>query len=113
MWLDGSPALHVTDTATRLSAAELVVENAADYVWDSFVSCWTAVYAGFPRTMRTDACYIFVSKGSENLTKLHGIVLQISGVECHNSLDMKERLHALYAEFMTKYYISTPTLAVP
>jgi hypothetical protein len=55
VWLDGEPALHVVDTATRFGAAQFLEGQDVEHVWGAFLACWALVYTGYPRKTRTDA----------------------------------------------------------
>jgi hypothetical protein len=61
LWLDGEPALHVVDTATRFGAAIFLEGQDVEHVWAAFLTCWTLVYTGYPRKTRTDAGTVFTS----------------------------------------------------
>jgi hypothetical protein len=52
------------------------------------------VYTGYPRKTRTDAGTIFTSDTWKHLHESNGIVLQVSGVESHNSIGLGERMHS-------------------
>jgi hypothetical protein len=59
LWLDGEPALHVVDTATRFGAAVFLEGQDVEHVWAAFLSCLALVYTGYPKKSRTDAGTIF------------------------------------------------------
>lgn len=94
VWLDGNPAIHVVDTHTHYQNAVLLQGKSASAVWDTFVEAWASVYVGYPNRMRVDQDGIFTSKFWDQVTSLHGIELQLSGVESHNSIGSGERYHA-------------------
>ena len=48
MYLDGKPALHIVDEATRFSAARFLSKISTDAVWEALILCWSSVYAGLP-----------------------------------------------------------------
>jgi hypothetical protein len=99
MFFDGSAILHVVDTATRFSASTFLDKHdyaygqSVDGGWAAFLECWATVYSGKPNKIRTGAGSIFVSPRWRERTDMAGILLQISGVESHNSLGLGKRMH--------------------
>jgi hypothetical protein len=61
LWLDGEPALHVVDAATRFGAAVFLEGQDVEHVWSAFLSCWALGYTGYIKKSRTDAGTIFKS----------------------------------------------------
>ena len=94
MYLDSQPVLHVVDLQVAYQNAEFLEKQSADDIWETFLRCWATVYLGFPNRMRVDRARVFTGRRSEQLTNLHGITLQFSGVEAHNALGIGERYHA-------------------
>lgn len=93
MWLKGNPILHIVDTQTRFQNAILLKGESARDVWDAFIEAWASVYIGYPNRIRSDRGSVFTSKFWADVTSLHDIVVQLSGVESHNSTDVGERYH--------------------
>ncbi|CDF36991.1 unnamed protein product [Chondrus crispus] len=92
-WIEGNPILHVVDTRTNFQNVALLKGQSACYVWYAFVKAWSSVYVGYPNRMGADQGSVFTSKLWEDVTLMHGIELQMSGVESHNSLGVGERYH--------------------
>ena len=96
MYLDGKPVLHIVDEATRFSAARFLPKVSTDAVWDSLILCWSSVYTGLPH-------HVMVDEGSQfrkifaELSALHDVKLEQSGVQSHHSLGIGERYHKPYA----------------
>jgi hypothetical protein len=84
----------VVDTATRFGAATFLDGQDVEHVWAAFLECWELVYTGYPRKTRTDAGTIFTSDAWKHLHDTNGIILQISGIESHNSIGLGERMHS-------------------
>ena len=93
MWLNGKAVLHVVETQTHFSNAEILTGQSVEDVWRSFINCWASIYARFPSTMRLDQGSAFTSPRWKQLSETVGIYLQLSGVEGHNSLGPGERYH--------------------
>lgn len=87
MWLDGSPALHVFDKDTLLSAACFLSkgETAKD-VWDAYMRICVTPYVAYSVTIHTDQGPQFVSTEWRSLLQLASIKRVVSGVESHNAL---------------------------
>ena len=94
MWLNGSPVLHVVDTHTSFQNAAFVVDKSPEEFWRSFKKCWTTVYLGLPNVLRVDQEASFHNAKFMALCNIHGVTLQSSEVESHNSIDKGERFHA-------------------
>jgi hypothetical protein len=110
LWLDGEPALHVVDTATRFGAAVFLEGQDVEHVWAAFLSCWALVYTGYPKKSRTDAGTIFTSADWKHLHESNGIILQTSGVESHNSIGLGKRMHAPLRRVYNKILMDYPHL---
>lgn len=93
-WICGNPVLHVVDTHTGYQNVALPKSMSAEHVWEAFLETWVTVYVGYPNRIRTDQGSVFTSKYWDSITALHGIDLQLSGVESHNSIGIGERYHA-------------------
>jgi hypothetical protein len=93
LWLDGEPALHVIDTATRFGAAIFLEVQDVEQLWASFLECWALVNTGYPKKTRMDAATIFASDTWRHLHDSNGIILLVSGVESHNSISLGEQMH--------------------
>jgi hypothetical protein len=76
LWLDGKPALHVVDTATRFGAAVFLEVQDVEHVCAAFLSCWALAYTGYPRKSRTDDGTVFTSAEWKHLNESNGIILQ-------------------------------------
>ena len=93
-WVAGNPVLHVVDTHTGYQNVALPKSLTAQHVRDAFLEAWFTVYVGIPHRIRADQGSGFTSKFWDNITAIHGIDLQLSGTESHNSLGIGERYHA-------------------
>jgi hypothetical protein len=115
MFIDRSAILHAVDTATRFSASTFLDKHgyaygqSVDGVWAAFLECWATVYSGYPNKIRTDAGSIFVSPRWRECTDMAGMLLQISGVESHNSLGLGERMHEPLRRIYRKVSYDFPT----
>ena len=110
MWLKGRPLLHIVDTHTRFQNAILLKGESAQDVWDAFVEGWASVYIGYPNRIRSDRGSVFTSKFWRGVTSLHGIDIQLSGVESHNSIGVGERYHAPLRQVFDKVMTDHPSL---
>lgn len=93
-WVDGNPILHVVDTHTGYQNVGLPKSLSAQHVWDAFLEAWVTVYLGITNRIRADQGSVFTSKFWDNITAVHGIDLQLSGIQSHNSIGIGERYHA-------------------
>ena len=109
MYLDGHPVLHMVDEATRFSSARFLPKVSTDAVWDAIVLCWSSVYTGFSYTIAVDEVSQFRKVFAE-LTAIHDVNVQKSGVESHNSLGVGERHHKPLHDIYRKPKIDHPKL---
>jgi hypothetical protein len=93
LWLDSEPALHVVGTATKFGSAVFLEGQNVEQVWSAFLECWALVYTGYPKKTHTDAGTVFTSDTWKHLHDSNGIILQVSGIESHNSIGLGERMH--------------------
>ena len=93
MWIDGKAILHVVDAQTNYQNAVLLKGQSTEQVWDAFVEAWSTVYVGYPNKIKVDQGSVFTSKKWEELSSSHGIEVQLSGIESHNSIGVGERYH--------------------
>ena len=93
MWMKGNPLLHIVDTQTHYQNAILLKGESAQVVWNAFIEGWASVYIGYPNRIKADSGSVFTSKFWKSVTMLHGIDVDISGVESHNSIGVGERYH--------------------
>lgn len=110
MWIKRNPLLHIVNTQTRFQNAVLLKGESAKDVWDAFIEGWASVYIGYPNRIRADQGSIFTSKFWNGVTSLHGIELQISGVESHNSIGVGERYHEPLRQVFDKVLTDHPTI---
>lgn len=93
-WLSGNPVLHIVDTYTGYQNIGLPKTLSAQHVWDTFLEAWVTVYVGYPNRIRGEQGSVFTCKLWGDVTSIHGIELQLSGIENHNSIGIGERYHA-------------------
>lgn len=93
MWLDGRPVLHVVDCHTSFQNAIFVSDKTPEGLWRAFTECWSTVYLGLPNVLRIYQEASFNSEKFMALADSHGVILQFSGVESHNSIGKGERYH--------------------
>lgn len=86
---------HVIDTHTAFSKAKFIIDKSLVALWNLFIDIWTTVYLGYPSTIRLDREASFDSSAFRNLADNAGVILQFSGVECHNAIGVGEMYHAL------------------
>ena len=111
VWLDGRPAFHAVDVGTHYQNAVFLRGESVQHVWDALVECWASVYVGFPNKLRTDQGSVFTSKAWSELTRLHGIELQLSGIASHNSIGVGERYHAPLRRVYSIVRAATPGMS--
>ena len=111
VWLDGRPALHAVDVGTHYQNAVFLKGESVQHVWEALIECWASVYIGFPNKLRTDQGSVFTSKAWDELTRLHGIELQLSGVTSHNSIGVGERYHAPLRRVYSVVRAATPEMS--
>ena len=110
VYLDGRPALHVVDEATRLSAARFLPKMSTDSVKEAIVLCWSSVYTGLPDN-------IMVYDGSQfrkvfaELAALQDIDLEKSGTQAHSSLGIGERYHNPLRDTYRKLKVDYPKMS--
>jgi hypothetical protein len=110
VWLDGEPALHIVETATRFVAAQSLEGQDVEHIWGAFLSCWALAYTGYPRRTQTDAGTVFTSDEWKDIHESNGIVLQISGIEPHNSIGLGGRMHSPLRRVYNKILLEYPHL---
>ena len=109
MYLDGKPVLHIVDEATRFSAARFLPKVSTDAVWDSLILCWSSVYTGLPH-------HVMVDEGSQlrkifaELSALHDVKLEQSGIESHYILGIGERYHKPLRDTYRKLKLDHPSM---
>lgn len=54
MMIEGKPALHIVDEATRFSSARYLSDVSTETIWKAIVECWTSIYNGLPNRILTD-----------------------------------------------------------
>lgn len=88
----------------------------AQHVWDAFLEAWVTVYVGIPNRIRTDQGSVFTSQFWDNITALHGIDLQLSSIQSHNSIGIGERYHAplrrIFRVIRSQYPKLDPEIAI-
>ena len=110
MWIERRAVLHVVDTETHFNAAVFLKKQTVEGVWDAFVSCWAAIYIGFPEKLRVDQGSAFTSVRWTRLCDMVGTEIQLSGVEAHNALGSGERYHAPLRRIFRKIRNEEPKL---
>lgn len=55
------------------------------------MKCWTTLYTGYPNIVRLDQEAGFAAKEFRDLATAHGIDLQFSGAQSHNSIGVSEK----------------------
>ncbi|CDF34787.1 unnamed protein product [Chondrus crispus] len=115
-WVGGNPILHVVDTHTGYQNVALPKSLSARHVWDAFLEAWVTVYVGIPNRIRADQGSVFTSKFWDDITTLHGIDLQLSGTQSHNSIGIGERYHAplrrIFRVIRSQYPKLDPEIAI-
>ena len=107
MYLDGRPVLHIVDESIRFSAARLLTKMATDSVWAAIVMFWSSVYTGLPQCIVVDEGSRFRKVFAE-LTTLHDIRFEKSGIQSHNSLGVGERYHKPLRDTYLKLKLGHP-----
>lgn len=95
LFLDGKPALHLVDLATRFSAAKLLQNVTTEYIWEFVLLCWSNIYVDLPHTFIVDPGNQFRKTFSDISTTVV-VKVQCTGVEAHHSLNIGERLDQLF-----------------
>ena len=54
LWLSKQPVLQVIDIHRCFNHAAFIGDKTPSGLWDTFLSCWTTLYCGFPPTLRLD-----------------------------------------------------------
>ena len=109
MYLDGRPVLLIVDESTKFSAARFLTKMTTDAVWEAIVMCWSSVYTGLPQCIVVDEGAQFRQVFAE-LTALHDIKLEKSGVEAHNSLGVGERYRKPLRDTFLKLKVDHPAM---
>lgn len=86
--------LHVVDTHTRFQGVAVLRSKSGKDVWSVIMECWVSLDLGYPLVMRVDEESAIGSDLFKATSTVNGILLQISGVESHNSLGTGERYRA-------------------
>ncbi len=88
------PVLHIVDRGTHLSAAEFLVGESSEDIWNTFISCWVTVYVGFPDILSHDFGSAFSSGFFQKTCAEFGIITKEIPCESHDSLGPGEHYHA-------------------
>lgn len=110
MFINRIPILHVVDTQTAFSSAEILTKQNTDSIGNAFLMCWSSIYAGYPDKLRVDSGSVFTSRRWKDITNMVGIQLKISGVESHNSLGSGEKYHSPLRRIFLKVKDTYPHL---
>lgn len=84
----------MVDTHTGYQNVALLKTLSAQNVWSAFLEARVTVYVGYSNCIRADQSSVFTSRFWDDVTALHGIELEILGIESHNSIGSGERYHA-------------------
>jgi hypothetical protein len=98
------------DVETNFSSAIFLNGESTEAVWDAFMKCWKSLYVGFPDAFRVDAGSVFTSELFQRLSASHGIELQYSGAESHNSIGAGETLHSSLRRVYNIIVSENPTI---
>ena len=109
VYLDGRPVLHLVYEATRFSATRFLPKMTTEGVWDAIVKCWSSIYTGLPNTMVVDEGSQFRKLFAE-LAPIHGVDVEKTGVESHNSLGIAEGYHKPLTDTYLKLKIDYPNM---
>ena len=101
--------LHIVDEATRFSAARFLTKVSTENVWDAILLCWSSVYTGLPQNIMVDEGSQFRNLFAE-LTALHEVNLEKSGIQSHNSIGVGERYHKPLRDTFRKLKIGHPKM---
>src|SRR5436190_6747401 len=94
MYIDGLPALHIIDEATRFSTGRFLKELTAKHTWDVLRLCWVDTYLGTPDFIVHDAGTNFASREFAQNALSIAITTKCVTVEPHWSIGLVERAHA-------------------
>lgn len=92
-WLEATPIMHIVDTRMGFQNAVLLSGKISEALWMAFIECCATVYAGYSVTIRLDQESGSVAEALRNLDSAHGINLQFSGAQSHNSVGGGEIHH--------------------
>ena len=109
MYLDGKPALHIVDEATRFSVARFPSNISADAVWEALILFWSSVCTAIPENIMVDEG-AQLSDTFADLAKLHDINVEKSGIQSHNSLGISGRYHRPLRDIYKKLKIDFPSM---
>lgn len=93
MWMEGRAIMNIVDALTYYQNAVLLKRQSTGDVWDAFVEAWSSVNVGYPNKIRLEQGNVFKSKKWEQLSTTHGIEIQLSSIESHNSIGVGKRYH--------------------
>ena len=94
MYLDGSPVLHIVDSATGYGAGGFLNNMTAKHVWDMVRYHWVDTYLGPPDVIVVDAGTNLNSKEFKQHAGSMAADVKVVPVESHHSIGKVERYHA-------------------
>eukprot|EP00171_Calliarthron_tuberculosum_P018868 IDg18868t1 len=87
MYLEGKLVLHIVDEGTRFSAARFIPSVSTKTIWQTFLTCWVAIYTGLPHKILVDHGTAF-GRMFKTLGNLREVQIQSRGTEAHSSLGL-------------------------
>lgn len=103
MRLEGVPISHIVDTPARFQGVALLRSKYVEEIWVAYFECWCTLYQEYRERM----CVAVESTIASNRCGAHtrdcGIAQVFSGIESHNSLEVGEFYHLLFAMYYLWY----------
>lgn len=106
-WGDQNALLHIAETHTEYQNFASHMGLSSQDVRNEFLEAWATVSVGCPNRVRAERGSVLSSKFWDDTTSLHGIGLQLSGVEIFISIGTGKRYHGSLRRVFRKKCIFT------
>lgn len=103
--------MYFFDTQTSFQNFIFIRDNISEGLWQASTQCCWTVYLRLPNELRVDQDVSFHSEKVTALVDVHGVTLQFSGVESHNSITKGERYHTPLRRVFKVLATNNPTMS--
>lgn len=108
MYIDGRALLTVVEEGTKFSTSRLLDDVTTKKIWTTLIECRASIYTGLPNRIRvnqgTNLGSAFV-----RMAELHGVDIEYTGIESHNSLAVGSRYHQPLRQTFREIIVENPS----
>lgn len=113
IYLDGKSVFHVFDKDTKFNAACFLKCISTESIWEVIMSIWASPYVGYLDEISVDQGPQFKSLEWQHLLQVIYIKESSSGIEIHNAIRVRERVHAYLRRVYNKVRAGNSALSTP